>query len=82
MANLHSVCEERLSGKYDLEVIDIYQQPHQAILEQVVAVPMLVKKLPEPERRIVGDLSERERVLVALDLHDWDADRIEPWAAV
>jgi circadian clock protein KaiB len=82
VANIQSLCEERLAGHYELEVIDIYQQPREAVDEQVVAVPMLVKKLPEPVRRMVGDLSQREKVLVALDLQR-DGDVVNAgWAAV
>jgi circadian clock protein KaiB len=82
VANIQSLCEERLAGHYDLEVIDIYQQPREAVNEQVVAVPMLVKKLPEPVRRMVGDLSRREKVLVALDLQRDDGVVNAGWAAV
>jgi circadian clock protein KaiB len=66
--NMRSICESHLEGRYDLEVIDIYQQPEAAISEQVVAVPTLVKLLPGPLRRIIGDLSETEKVLHSLDL--------------
>ena len=61
-------CEERLAGRYQLKVIDIYQRPALARQEQIVAVPTLVKKLPEPLRRLVGDLSNTERVAMGLDL--------------
>jgi circadian clock protein KaiB len=67
-AAIKAICEERLQGRYDLEVIDIYQHPQLAIDEQIIAVPTLVKKLPEPLRRLVGDLSNVERVLLGLDL--------------
>ena len=67
-ASIKALCEERLQGHYELEVIDIYQHPQLAIDEQIVAVPTLVKKLPAPLRRLVGDLSNEERVLVGLDL--------------
>ena len=66
--NLKTVCDEYLAGRYDLEVIDIYQQPGLARGEQIIAAPTLIKKLPLPVRRIIGDLSDRERVLVGLDL--------------
>jgi len=66
--NMRKICESHLEGRYDLEVIDIYQQPEAAIKEQVVAVPTLVKLLPGPLRRIIGDLSETEKVLHSLDL--------------
>jgi circadian clock protein KaiB len=62
------ICEENLKGGYDLEVIDIYQQPALAQGEQIIAVPTLIKKLPAPLRRFIGDLSNEERILVGLDL--------------
>ena len=68
VANLKAVCEEYLIGRYDLEVIDIYQQPLLAKGDQIVATPTLIKKLPVPVRRMVGDLSQQERVLVGLDI--------------
>ena len=66
--NLQAICDERLAGRYDLEVIDIYQQPVLTRGEQIIAVPTLIKKLPLPMRRLVGDMSDRERVLLGLDL--------------
>ena len=66
--NIRALCEERLHGRYDLEVIDIYQHPEQAKPEQIIVTPTLVKKLPLPFRKIIGDLSDKERVLVGLDL--------------
>ena len=68
VANLRAICEEYLEGRYDLEVIDIYQQPVLTKGEQIVAAPTLIKKLPLPMRRIIGDMSNRERVLFGLDL--------------
>jgi circadian clock protein KaiB len=65
---LRALCDEHLAGRYDLEVIDVYQQPALARSEQIVAVPTLVKKLPEPMRRILGDLADKQRVLIGLDL--------------
>jgi len=62
------VCEQYLSGHYDLEVVDIYQQPERARLEQIIAAPTLVKKVPLPLRRLIGNLSNLERVLGGLDL--------------
>ena len=67
-ASIKAICEERLQGRYELEVIDIYQHPQLAIDEQIIAVPTLVKKLPAPLRRLVGDLSNEDRVLLGLDL--------------
>jgi len=68
IANITSICEEHLQGRYDLEVIDVFQRPILAREEQIIATPTLVKKLPAPLRRLIGDLSEREKVLVGLDL--------------
>ena len=65
---LHKVCEEELAGRYTLEVVDIYQQPALAAGEQIIAAPTLVRELPLPVRRLVGDMTDRERVLVGLDL--------------
>jgi circadian clock protein KaiB len=65
---IKAICDEHLSGRYDLQVIDIYQHPTLATDEQIVAVPTLIKKLPLPLRRLIGDLSDRERVLLGLDL--------------
>ena len=68
IANVHRICDVRLQGRLDLEVIDIYQQPHLAEHNQVVAAPTLVRLEPEPVRRIIGDLSDEARVLRGLDL--------------
>ena len=68
IANMKKICEENLHGRYELEVIDLYQQPQLAQGDQIVAVPTLIKKLPPPLRRIIGDLSDTERVLVGLDI--------------
>jgi circadian clock protein KaiB len=68
ITNIKAICEEHLRGRYDLEVIDVYQQPTLARGEQILAVPALVKKLPLPLRTLVGDLSNTERVLLGLDL--------------
>jgi circadian clock protein KaiB len=66
--NLNSICEEYLRGQYQLEVVDIYQAPLLAKEAGVLAVPTLVKQVPPPVRRLIGDLSERQRVLMLLDL--------------
>jgi circadian clock protein KaiB len=66
--NLRSICDEYLNGRYDLEVIDIYQQPVLTKGEQIVAAPTLIKKFPLPMRRIIGDMSNRDGVLLGLDL--------------
>ena len=65
---LRAICEEHLNGRYELAVVDVFQQPVLAKDEQIIAVPTLIKKLPSPLRRIVGDLSNAQRVLVGLDL--------------
>lgn len=66
--NIKQICEEYLKGRYQLEVIDIYQRPSLAMGEQIIALPTLIKKLPPPLRKIIGDLSDTERVLFGLDL--------------
>lgn len=66
--NIRAICEASLAGRYELEVIDIYQHPEQAKPEQIVVTPTLVKKLPPPFRRLIGDLSDNERVMVGLDI--------------
>ncbi len=68
IATIRDICRERLQGRYDLEVIDIYQHPQLAKEEQIIAAPTLVKRLPAPLRRFIGALSDRERILVGLDL--------------
>jgi circadian clock protein KaiB len=66
--NIKRICEEHLKGRYDLEVIDIYQQPILAQGEQILAAPTLIKKLPEPLRKFIGDMSDTEKILLGLDL--------------
>ncbi len=66
--NIKRICEKHLSGRYDLEVIDIYQRPSLAVGERIIAAPTLVKSLPAPIRRFVGDLSNTEKILFGLDL--------------
>ncbi len=68
VANIKQICEHNLNGRYDLEVIDIYQNPALAKGEQIVAAPTLVKKLPLPLRRFIGDLSDTERVIVGMEI--------------
>ena len=65
---IKAICEEHLPDRYELEVIDIYQHPALAKDEQIIAVPTLVKKLPSPLRRLIGNLADKERVLMGLDL--------------
>lgn len=67
-ANLKRICEAHLPGRYQIEVVDLLKQPQLAAGDQIVAIPTLVRKLPEPLRRIVGDLSNTERTLVGLQL--------------
>lgn len=68
LRNLEAICEEHLSGRYRIEVIDLLKQPQLARGDQIVAVPTLVRHLPPPMKKIIGDLSNQERVLVGLDL--------------
>jgi circadian clock protein KaiB len=70
IARIKALCDEHLVGRYELEVIDIYQQPALAKGEQILATPTLIKKLPLPLRRLVGDLSNKDRVLLGLDLRE------------
>jgi circadian clock protein KaiB len=67
-ANLKRICEEHLAGNYQIEVIDLLENPRLASGDQIIAIPTLVRKLPEPVRKIIGDLSNTERVLIGLDL--------------
>ncbi len=70
--NMRRICTEDLQGRYDLQVIDVYQDPQATRELQIIATPTLVKVLPEPLRRIIGDLSDRERVLAGLDISPLD----------
>ena len=70
IARIKAICEERLEGRYQLEIVDIYQQPALAKDDQIIAAPTLIKKLPLPLRRLVGDLSNKDRVLLGLDLQE------------
>ena len=72
VANIKRICEEYLKNRYDLQVIDLYQQPQLARGEQIVAVPTLIKRLPLPLRRLIGDMSNHEKVLLGLDLKKQD----------
>lgn len=72
--NLRRICEEELSGKYEMRVSDILEQPQLAEDEKILATPTLIKALPPPLRRIIGDLSDTEKVLVGLDLLPLDSD--------
>ncbi len=66
--NLKKVCEEHLAGRYEIEIIDLLKNPRLAKDDQIVAIPTLVRKLPDPVRKIIGDLSDTERALVGLQL--------------
>jgi circadian clock protein KaiB len=68
ITNLKRICEEYLNGRYELEVIDLYQHPGLAKDEQIIAAPTLIKRLPLPFQRIIGDMSDKEKVLLGLDL--------------
>lgn len=68
LANLKHICETHLAGRYEIEVIDLLVKPQLAAGDQILAVPTLVRKVPEPMRKIIGDLSNEERVLVGLDV--------------
>lgn len=69
-ANLKKICEEHLAGQYDIEVIDLLKHPQLASGDQILAIPTLVRKLPQPIKKIIGDLSNTERVLVGLNLRE------------
>jgi circadian clock protein KaiB len=71
---IKKICKEHLEGRYHLDVIDIYQQPEKGKGEQIIAVPTLIKKLPDPLRKFIGDLSDTERILVGLDLKPRNTD--------
>lgn len=68
--NLERICQEHLMGRYHIEVVDLLENPTLARGDQIVAVPTLVRKLPEPIKKIIGDLSQSERVLVGLDIRE------------
>jgi circadian clock protein KaiB len=68
--NLQQLCEDHLQGRYEIEIIDLLENPQLARGDQILAVPTLVRRLPEPIKKIIGDLSNTERVLVGLDLQE------------
>jgi circadian clock protein KaiB len=68
--NLKKICEEHLPGQYEIEIIDLLKKPQLASGDQILAIPTLVRKLPQPIKKIIGDLSNTERVLVGLDLRE------------
>lgn len=70
ISNIKNICDSNLKDSYELEIIDVYQQPLMAEREQIIALPLLVKKYPLPERRLIGDLSDTEKVLKGLGIID------------
>ncbi|HEU5453102.1 MAG TPA: circadian clock KaiB family protein [Terriglobales bacterium] len=68
ISNIRDICEEYLRGRYQLEVLDVYQRPLLTAGEQIIALPTLIKELPLPIRRFIGDLSDTEKILIGLDL--------------
>jgi circadian clock protein KaiB len=70
LTNLRQICEDHLQGRYDIEIIDLLENPQLAQGDQILALPTLVRRLPEPIKKIIGDLSNKERVLVGLDLRE------------
>ena len=74
LVNLKRICEERLKGQYRIEVIDLKEHPEMARSDQIMAIPTLVRKLPEPIKKMIGDLSNEEKVLVGLDIEQHDEE--------
>ena len=72
ISNIKNICERNFQDNYELEIIDVYQQPLMAEREQIIALPLLVKKFPLPERRLIGDLSDTEKVLCGLGIKDFE----------
>jgi circadian clock protein KaiB len=72
--NLRALCDKYIPGKFDLEVVDIYQQPAMAAAGQIIAAPTLIKRMPLPLRRLVGDFSDQERVILGLDIELGEAE--------
>ena len=70
IANLKKLCEEHLPGRYNIDIVDLMQNPSLAQRDQIIAIPTLIRQLPEPIKRIIGDLSNTERVLVGLDIDE------------
>ena len=70
IANLRSICETHLAGRFSIEIVDLVQEPGRASADQIIALPTLVRRLPEPLRRLIGDLSKTDRVLIGLDIDD------------
>lgn len=78
IANLERICDEQLEGEFDLEVIDVLERPQLAEDEKIFATPTLIKQLPPPLRRLIGDLSRTERVLLGLDLQPKVDPKVDP----
>ena len=68
ISNLKKLCEEYLTGHYEIEIIDLLEQPEFAEIDQIIAIPTLIRKLPEPIRKVIGDLSNKEKVLLGLEI--------------
>jgi circadian clock protein KaiB len=77
IANLRRICEEELASQYEMVIIDILERPQLAEDEKILATPMLIKQLPPPLRRIIGDLSDTEKVILGLDLQPFESRRQE-----
>lgn len=78
IANIRKICEAHLKGRYELEVVDIYQQPVLAAGEQIIAAPTLIRKLPLPLRRFIGDMTNTDRIILGLDLVSTGGPSSEP----
>jgi len=78
IVNIRKICEEHLQGRYELEIVDISQHPTLVEGEQIIAAPTLVKKLPLPLRRFIGDMSQTERILLGLDLRETKSSHLSP----
>lgn len=76
--NIKTICEEHLQGRYELEIVDVYQQPTLAKGQQIIAAPTLIKQLPLPLRRFIGDMSQTEKILLGLDLRPKKERRARP----
>ena len=81
ISNIRNLCEEYLHGRYDLEVVDIYQQPGQAADAQIIAAPTLVKEFPRPLKKLIGNLADREKVIIGLNLKDGKGEKVA-WSTV
>lgn len=77
IVNIRKICDEHLAGRYELEVIDVLKNPALAAGEQIIAAPTLIKKLPLPLRRFIGDMSETERILLGLDLRSYGEQHLD-----